>query len=160
MGFALVTIVALTILHYISVQAQPNPADQDFLAAHNRARAEVGVVPLRWSQTLATEATRLANVGCRVATLRTPYGLNQYWATGALANPGAAVDSWMEEKKYYNHGNNSCAPGRDCRMYTQVVWRKTVELGCGQATCEREGGSGLIICLYNPPGNVAGESPY
>jgi pathogenesis-related protein 1 len=38
------------------------------------------------------------------------------------------------------------------------VWRRTAEVGCAQATCTT--GATLTICLYNPHGNVQGQSPY
>lgn len=60
--------------------------------------------------------------------------------------------------RYYAHANNSCAPGQQCGTYTQVVWRRTAEVGCAQATCTT--GATLTICLYNPHGNVQGQSPY
>lgn len=48
-----------------------------------------------------------------------------------------------------------------CGHYTQVVWRKTSELGCGYATCKRDG---FLVefwaCNYSPPGNVRGQEPY
>jgi hypothetical protein len=48
-----------------------------------------------------------------------------------------------------------------CGHYTQVVWRKTRELGCGYATCKRDG---FLVefwaCNYSPAGNVRGQEPY
>ncbi|CAI0429402.1 unnamed protein product [Linum tenue] len=46
-----------------------------------------------------------------------------------------------------------------CGVYTQVVWRKSGQLGCGSATCVKDKAS-LTICFYDPPGNYVGESPY
>ncbi|KAK3015354.1 hypothetical protein RJ639_005626 [Escallonia herrerae] len=169
-------ILALAICHG-SGQAAPSPpagtttptaapiASQEYLEAHNQARAEVGVSPLKWSEKLAN-ATSLQvryqrdKQGCKFANLAAgKYGGNQLMASGAAVTPREAVETWVAEKKYYTYANNSCAPDHRCGVYTQVIWRKTVELGCAQATCAKDQTS-LTICFYNPPGNVVGESPY
>ncbi|KAG6409071.1 hypothetical protein SASPL_132102 [Salvia splendens] len=70
----------------------------------------------------------------------------------------AAVDLWVGEKAYYNYGSNSCAGGRVCGRYTQVVWRNSNRLGCARARCNN--GWWLISCNYAPPGNYVGQRPY
>ncbi|GAB4848907.1 sts14 protein [Ancistrocladus abbreviatus] len=148
------------------VAAPPGSAAQEFLDAHNQARAEVGVGPLTWSENLANATSRLVMYQrvknrCQFANLSSSskYGANQMWASGMAVTPSMAVGAWVAEKKYYNHTDNSCAPNRKCGVYTQVVWRSSLELGCAQATCAKEG-STLTVCLYDPPGNIVGESPY
>jgi hypothetical protein len=142
----------------------PNVA-KEFLQSHNQARAAVGVGPLKWSEMLANATSRLVRyqrnkMGCQFANLsNSKYGANQLWASGMAVTPLMAVDHWVQEKNYYNHTNNSCAPSHRCGVYTQVVWRKSLELGCAQATCVKDQAS-LTICFYNPPGNIIGESPY
>ena len=99
-------------------------------------------------------------MGCQFANLSTSkYGGNQLWSGGMAMTPRMAVDNWVQEKNYYNHTDNSCAPNHSCGVYTQVVWRKSLELGCAQATCVKEQAS-LTVCFYDPPGNIIGESPY
>ncbi|KAL6843606.1 hypothetical protein ACP4OV_026668 [Aristida adscensionis] len=144
--------------------AAPAPAAGDeYLAPHNQARAAVGVAPLRWSAELAAAAARTVaqqqrQGGCAFADMAaSPYGANQGWAS-YRARPAEAVASWVAEGRFYSHGNNTCAAGRQCGTYTQVVWRRSAELGCAQATCAT--GATLTLCLYNPHGNVQGQSPY
>ncbi|XP_051120864.1 STS14 protein-like [Andrographis paniculata] len=138
---------------------------EEYLAAHNQARAEVGVGPLQWSPALAKSASLAARLqrdrqNCSFANLaNSRYGGNQLWAGGLKVTPRAAVEAWIEEKQYYNYQNNSCAADRRCGVYTQVVWRKSLDLGCAQASCPKAQSS-LTICFYNPPGNVVGEKPY
>ncbi|KAK4773696.1 hypothetical protein SAY87_028715 [Trapa incisa] len=140
-------------------------ASQEYLDAHNEARAEVGVGPLRWSQALANQSSRLVRyqrdkMACEFANLsNSKYGGNQMIATGQVMSPRAIVEDWVEEKRFYNHTDNSCAPNKQCGAYTQVVWKTSMELGCAQATCVKSKTS-LTICFYNPPGNFVGESPY
>ncbi|KAJ6678527.1 CAP (CYSTEINE-RICH SECRETORY PROTEINS ANTIGEN 5 AND PATHOGENESIS-RELATED 1 PROTEIN) SUPERFAMILY PROTEIN [Salix viminalis] len=142
----------------------PNVANE-YLQSHNQARAAVGVGPLKWSEMLANSTSRLVRyqrnkMGCQFANLSTSkYGGNQLWSGGMAMTPRMAVDNWVREKNYYNHTDNSCAPNRSCGVYTQVVWRKSLELGCAQATCVKEQAS-LTVCFYDPPGNIVGESPY
>ncbi|MQL78494.1 hypothetical protein Taro_010926 [Colocasia esculenta] len=147
------------------------PADKPnatalFLSEHNEARAAVGVAPLKWSSRLAGEASRLMRYqrdkkGCEFADLSSiNYGANQAWSS-YVAGPAEVVESWVEEKQYYNHSSNTCAGNHDCGTYTQVVWRKTLELGCAQVTCgKRDAGPALTLCYYFPHGNVQGQSPY
>ncbi|MFQ6634219.1 hypothetical protein Gotur_010827 [Gossypium turneri] len=117
-------------------------AARKFLAAHNQARAAVGVGPLKWSTQLVNAASLLARyqrnkMGCQFANLTDhKYGANQLWGSGAAVTPGMAVDTWVKEKSYYDYASNSCAPDHMCGVYKQVVWKNSSELGCAQATCK------------------------
>ncbi|CAD6206534.1 unnamed protein product [Miscanthus lutarioriparius] len=138
-------------------------AADEYLAPHNQARAAVGVAPLRWSADLASAAAKTVaqqqrQGGCAFADMgASPYGANQGWAS-YRASPAEVVALWVAEGRYYTHANNTCAAGRQCGTYTQVVWRRTAEVGCAQASCAT--GATLTLCLYNPHGNVQGQSPY
>ncbi|KAL5557202.1 hypothetical protein UlMin_039438 [Ulmus minor] len=168
----LLLLLALTIFS-ISVQSQPSPspspplstAAREYLEAHNQARSAVGVPPLKWSEALAKSSSLLAryqrnNNECQFAnSTGSKYGINQLYAGGQTVTPRMAVDNWVAEKQYYNHTANSCVENRPCGVYTQVVWRKSLELGCAQASCAKQQTS-LTICFYDPPGNYVGESPY
>ncbi|KAF3438853.1 hypothetical protein FNV43_RR17128 [Rhamnella rubrinervis] len=167
----LVLLVALTMCMINSVQSaatpSPSAAAREFVEAHNQARAAVGVDPLKWSETLANATSRVVRyqrnkMGCQFADLKgSKYGANQFWGGGATTwTPRMVVDEWVGSKKYYNYANNSCLPNQKCGTYTQVVWRKSTELGCAQATCLKETATVLVICFYNPPGNYIGERPY
>ncbi len=41
--------------------------------------------------------------------------------------------------------------------YTQLVWRGTRDVGCAKVFCS---GYMIVVCNYNPPGNVLGLRPY
>ncbi|XP_023534202.1 STS14 protein-like [Cucurbita pepo subsp. pepo] len=147
------------------VAGQSSAAARDFLRFHNKARAEVGVEPLQWSQNLANLTGRLVRFqrnqkSCNPADVtRFRYGGNQDWSNRPVQWPGVAVGGWVEEKAFYNHTSNTCKEGRLCGAYTQVVCPKTKEVGCAQATCRKERIT-LTICFYNPPANGIGERPY
>jgi hypothetical protein len=83
-----------------------------------------------------------------------------------------AVDAWAAEAMCWTYGtiegteqcSTTCADmlhSDGCGHYTQIIWRKSLELGCGVATCM----SGSLkqdiwICNYAPAGNVIGKAPY
>ncbi|XP_031480780.1 pathogenesis-related protein PR-1 type-like [Nymphaea colorata] len=139
--------------------AQNSP--QDFLAAHNKARAQVGVGHMVWDANVAAYAQKYAKqrIGdCRLVHSHGPYGENLFLSSGHQNTAKDAVNWWVAEKRYYNHATNTCACGKVCGHYTQVVWRKSVRLGCARVKCHN--GAIFITCNYYPPGNVKGERPY
>jgi hypothetical protein len=90
----------------------------------------------------------------------------------AFAPPGtrsarAPIDAWAAEKADYDYAGNSCAPGKTCGHYTQMVWRTSLRVGCAVQACSQNspfGGSTpnweLWVCDYAPPGNIFGSKPY
>ncbi|CAK8577893.1 unnamed protein product [Lathyrus sativus] len=145
-------------LHCFICLASNSP--QDFLDAHNKARAEVGVGPLEWSSVLAEYAQNYANTrieNCVFEHSGGPYGENISAGSDPEMNAAAAVKLWVDEKTNYNHETNSCQNG-ECLHYTQVVWNNTTHIGCGRVNCKN--GWTFIICSYDPPGNYVGDKPY
>ncbi|KAK9097095.1 hypothetical protein Sjap_022592 [Stephania japonica] len=133
---------------------------QDYIDAHNAARSEVGVGSISWDGTVAAYAQNYANQragDCNMVHSQGPYGENIAWGSGGLSGTDA-VNMWVDEKQFYDHGANTCAAGKVCGHYTQVVWRNSVRLGCGSAACNS--GGTFVVCSYDPPGNYNGESPY
>ncbi|HIE00069.1 MAG TPA: hypothetical protein EYP59_07230, partial [Thiotrichaceae bacterium] len=132
------------------------------IAAHNEWRQQVGVDGLTWHSDLAHAAQTWANTlqdqACKLEhNPNTPYGENIYWASGTSPTPKSVVDSWGSEKADYDYDTNICKPDKVCGHYTQIVWEKTTEVGCGKAACANEH---VWVCNYNPPGNSAGQKPY
>jgi pathogenesis-related protein 1 len=142
--------------------------EQDFVDAHNAARAAVGIVePVSWNSTVAAWAANYAEErrgDCALthSPAGRPYGENLLVGHGT-DSVEVAMKFWVAEKQYYDHGSNTCsAPSGDplaCGHYTQIVWRKSTDIGCARVVCAN--GSGVfIICSYSPAGNIPGESPY
>jgi pathogenesis-related protein 1 len=141
------------------------------LKAHNDARAQVGVAALTWDPDLAAIATAWV-MTCtdkdgdglvdhnpdRSKTYPTYVGENIYASTGKATGPDA-VSSWVDEAKDYDYASNTCAAGKVCGHYTQVVWRATEKVGCALYSCAGLTYKSTIVCDYGPGGNTGGK-PY
>ncbi|KDP35900.1 hypothetical protein JCGZ_09872 [Jatropha curcas] len=152
----LICLMSVTLI--IPLHAQDSP--QDYVNAHNTARAAVGVGPVTWDNTVAAYARNYANrhIGdCRLVHSGGPYGENLAGSSGYLSGT-AAVKLWVDEKAFYNYNSNTCAAGKVCGHYTQVVWRNSVRIGCAKVKCNN--GGTFITCNYDPPGNYVGQRPY
>ena len=84
-----------------------------------------------------------------------------YWPTIA-----GVVQAWASEAADYDYASNSCAAGKVCGHYTQLVWRDSTLLGCAYARCTSNSPFQGVptwdfwVCDYSPPGNWAGQRPY
>ncbi|XP_010939329.1 pathogenesis-related protein PRB1-2-like [Elaeis guineensis] len=157
--FAILLVFAMTTL-----PSHAQNSLKDYVEAHNAARAEVGVGPMKWNSTLEAYAINYANQragDCQLIHSQGPYGENIYIGYGNGYSDGIdAVRYWYNEKPYYDYGSNQCLGGVDCLHYTQMVWGSSVQLGCARVQCDGSGGQYFITCNYDPPGNVEGETPY
>lgn len=142
--------------------SQPTPASslaQEMLDSHNAVRARVGVPPLTWSDTLAETAQDWADYLIATNTLfHSPdnqYGENLYAISGGTTSPNDVVAYWAREATGYDVRRDTC--NGTCGHYTQLVWRKSREVGCAVATDNRRE---VWVCEYSPPGNVVGYRPY
>jgi uncharacterized protein YkwD len=134
---------------------------QEFIDAHNKWRADVGVPPLTWNNDLENYAGEWAiengKKNCKMQHRSdTDYGENLYWSSGMPFSPKGVVDSWGSEIEDYNDeliGDAKAVVGH----YTQIVWRTTTEVGCAAFQC---GKALLVVCNYNPAGNWIGQHPY
>ena len=85
------------------------------------------------------------------------HGENLWKGTTGYYTVGDAVDSWGNEKEFYNYNKNKCKSGEVCGHYTQIVWANTTKVGCAKMECD---GFTTWVCEYDPPGNWVGEKPY
>ncbi|MBL0213243.1 MAG: hypothetical protein IPQ07_05120 [Myxococcales bacterium] len=129
---------------------------QQFVAAHNKVRAQHCAAPLEWSPKLAQVAQQWANSlrdqGCKFGHSGGQYGENLAAGTTGAMPPEAVVAMWYDEVKGYSWKQ----PGFSMQTghFTQVVWRGTTKVGCGLAQC---GGNDIWVCEYDAPGNWEGQ---
>lgn len=135
---------------------------QVILADHNKYRAEVGVPPLQWSENLAARAQQWANHLAATGKFEhSRAGENLAQGSADTFSVTQLVDMWGGEKQFFRNGIfpdvSSSWNWEDVGHYTQVVWRNTTEVGCGLASGN---GKDVLVCHYNPAGNVIGQSVF
>lgn len=134
----------------------------EMVKRHNYHRAEVGVKAVKWSNKIAKEAQawadHLASTSCGLDhSDNDNYGENLFWGYGSNYTAARVTDYWASEKKDWKGGKITYDNYSIAGHYTQMIWHTTTEIGCGQATCSD--GSIIVVCKYNPAGNVVGQSP-
>lgn len=137
------------------------------LEAHNAARSEVGSPALTWSESVARYAKEwadhLASTTHRIqhrphsGKWAQKYGENLFMGSAGHYGVGDAVASWYTEKSAYHGGVIEMSRFYTYGHYTQLVWKNTKELGCAKVECN---GNIIIVCNYDPPGNMVGYTPY
>lgn len=134
----------------------------EMVERHNYHRALVGVNHVKWSNEVAEYAQKwanhLANSSCDLEhSTAGKYGENLFWGYGQVYTPTYVADAWASEKKDWKGGKITMRNYARAGHYTQMIWHSTTEIGCGKATCAN--GSEIVVCSYNPPGNVIGQKP-
>ena len=145
-----------------------NAADfiNTILGIHNRERADVGVQPLSWSDSLAASAQswaeHMATIDQMVHSDNFSYGENLAGQShgnspGNLDTLTKMVESWAVEKENW-HGGVLTEENVDLvGHYTQMVWKDTKQVGCGVASASV---NDYLVCHYSPAGNSNGKAPY
>ena len=85
------------------------------------------------------------------------YGENLFQGTAGYYTAVDAAKGWESEKKDYRGGVLTESNWHPAGHYTQMVWRDTTALGCGEAICDK---TLIVACNYDPPGNYIGRRPY
>jgi hypothetical protein len=137
----------------------------EILAAHNKARAALGLPALKWSDRLAQGALNWAKVIAGLNQIRhsgaAGVGENLAAWTGHGASLSSMIGMWIRERAYYRPGTfptvSSTGDWVSVAHYTQMIWRNTTEVGCGVT---ENGATDFLVCWYNPQGNFVGQSPY
>jgi len=174
MGFYPVLVIILSALALNPAYALDDTQQTEMVTAHNKYRAIVGTPALTWSATLAKmaqdHAEKLkATEACKLMHSHADgLGENLYWASAPVYSNGTSklqaitptqvTDSWGGEENNYSYLTNTCAAGKVCVHYTQIIWKTTTQIGCGYAVCTDK--SQVWACNYFPAGNIVGKKPY
>jgi hypothetical protein len=137
------------------------------LARQNQERETVGAPPLVWNARLATRAQAWADHLAQTSRFEhspnlpgEPFeGENIWGGTPGAFGPEAMVDLWIKEKTHFVPGtfpsNSNTGDVEDVSHYTQLIWSRTRQVGCGRSRGPREE---ILVCRYSEPGNVIGGS--
>jgi hypothetical protein len=146
-----------------AAHGQAEPADiAALLAAHNEYRTGIGLPPLQWSASLAARAQGWAeHIAVTGQLVHSGAGQNLAWGTAGGFSLTDLVALWGHERGNFTDGIfpeiSSTGNWADAGHYSQLVWAATRQVGCGLA---KGGGRDILVCDYDPPGNVAGERAY
>lgn len=161
-----------------STPSDNTAADSGFakamISAHNEIRLNATPKPdpalplLTWSTELAQKALAWAEQ-CQLGLDPSQVDLGQN-ITGTTANKVRTAQlvevAWGSQAASYDYEKNTCAAGKPCIEYKQVVWRATTQVGCAVTLCDvnsplsNASEWNLWVCFYSPAGNQAGERPY
>ncbi|XP_008566645.1 PREDICTED: peptidase inhibitor 16 isoform X1 [Galeopterus variegatus] len=174
------SLLALLPLPLLLLVATTSPAGalkdhekREMVELHNLYRAQVSppasnMLQMRWDEELAAFAKAYAQQcvwGHNKHRGRRGENLFANQDEAEAVDVPLAMEQWHREREHYNLSAGTCDPGQMCGHYTQVVWAKTERIGCGSHFCEKlhgveETNIQLLVCNYEPPGNVKGQRPY
>ncbi|CAC5412935.1 PI16 [Mytilus coruscus] len=173
---ALLTVVGSLSFHTTDAQIRPGGKMtpkfiNTILKLHNDYRRSEGasnmkqLASIRWSRKLQNDAQAWAGK-CRYAHAYGKWGENVFKAESFLPDDvliERAVNEWYFEKmswKFTPDCSEAC-------HYTQVVWAESEEIGCAFKRCttlflteEFIPNGWMLVCYYNPQGNIIGQMPY
>ncbi len=167
-------LVALMLLSGGGARAQGSPVplppssfNDRVLARHNAERMRVGVPRLLWSESLATGAQQWAKHLAAINQLthspsdsNNPEGENLWMGTKGAYEPEEMVQGWIDEGAQFTGGVfpkvSKTGNWADVGHYTQLIWSKTTQVGCGVASNNTDS---YLVCRYAPAGNWMGENP-
>ncbi|KAI3715945.1 hypothetical protein L6452_22938 [Arctium lappa] len=149
-------VIAVAILLLSHAHNEP----QDYIDAHSCLRTLVEVPPLTWDPELAKAAESWANQRKDCKMIHSGK-CGESMAAGPNLNGSYAVQLWLDERMDYDYNENKCIDGCKCSHYTQAIWKNTQRIGCARVKCDPpDSPCYLVVCNYDPPGNIPGEKPY
>ncbi len=113
---------------------------------------------MAWNCSLADMAQEWANRGVAEHRGMTDYGENIFVAASSTVTATDSVNRWLLEKTSWDNSTAICASGKVCTHYTQVVWKRTVKVGCGINRNATGKWKVMLVCNYDPAGNVGGAA--
>jgi len=121
---------------------------------HNKERAHHKAPELVWDCKLAAMAQEWATRGIAEHRPDNFLGENIFISSHSAAKATQGVKQWIKEKERLEPGTMKCKPGKICLHYTQVIAAKTERLGCGINRNATGKWKLLMVCNYDPAGNM------
>ena len=122
------------------------------LAGHNRVRADVGVAPLVWNDSLAASAQTWADHLAATNRFYHDPDPNRTWGESISAHGGVSPDVPMAQMQEFffsemnnYHGQTEGSESVVAGHYTQSVWNSTTSVGCATASNADAGLSGVSL---------------
>ena len=143
----------------------------NLLWVHNEARRMVIpkasiMPPIKWNTQLAVWAQKYENSCPGLVhssdSARTNVAGFAYIGENLAAGYdswASAAQAWVNERAYFTYPT-TCATGKVCGHYTQVIWASSTDVGCGYSYCPSLTYKRYYRCVYGPGGNYVGEAPY
>nr|BBB89277.1 cysteine-rich secretory protein 2 [Cynops pyrrhogaster] len=170
MDTLLLTMILALGLHCSTVRSQDptldtNNADVQKLICDKHNELRRSVVPpasdmqkVEWSTEAAATAKKVAakcifeHSSETERTISTSTcGENLAKASGMSLSWDDCIQEWFNENKDFKYGTGAIREGAMIGHFTQVVWGKTVRVGCAFQRCPD---FGLYVCHYAPQGNI------
>ena len=129
----------------------------ELLSAHNKARDDQKLPPLTWDCTLAKSAQDWASKSV-FQHQDTYYGENMFVASSPTEKIETVTKQWMKEKSNWDNKTATCATGKTCTHYTQIMWNTTAKVGCGINRNATGKWKVIVVCNYDPAGNSGGPA--
>jgi pathogenesis-related protein 1 len=147
---------------------------QQMVNYHNQKRAEVGNGNVSWSTQIAQYAQQRADQIARTKQLaHLPQGQNPFGenlASGGSTGGGVvytvinACDGWYSEKAKMPRNARTMTFdlfNKGVGHYTQMVWKGSTQIGVGISQYQQGAFTmTVVVCCYNPPGNVINQAIY
>lgn len=130
---------------------------KELVDGHNRERKVLGLKEMVWDCTLANFAQDWANQNI-FGHSNTAYGENMFVSSESTATVGSVIDRWLAERANWNNTAGTCAAGKVCTHYTQMVWRTTTKIGCGVNRNATGKWKAVLVCNYDPASLSSGPA--
>ncbi|XP_027202737.2 Golgi-associated plant pathogenesis-related protein 1-like [Dermatophagoides pteronyssinus] len=134
---------------------------QECLEWHNYFRQLHGAQPLTYSHELEQIARyRAIELAKKDGTNfyhhdNMDVGENLAWNSQEPIDCRIPLQLWYDEWKTYNFRRPNINPRNG--HFSQMVWKSSKRIGCGQAISKGSKGGTFTVCNYDPPGNWKGE---
>ena len=131
---------------------------EQILAAHNKVREQYKLPTLTWDCKLANFAQEWATRGLAEHREYCNFGESIFVSSMESLVPDLPVKTWLNEGQFWNNQAGTCQAGKMCNHFTQLVWKRTTQVGCGINTHLSGRWKTMLVCNYNPAGNTPGPA--